>query len=136
MGSLKGLFLGVYASNGVIRVLFLPLCYLLLSTPFILAIGWYYGLNSRLPDSFSTEKTAKEIILQVVVGLLAASLPTRLLSGRSWNRDQNENGGKRRVQQVPYWCPGVRHWPSVVYGGEEWLKKVRCAWLCASLAHY
>lgn len=123
MGSLKGLFLGVYASNGVIKVLFLPLCYLLLSSPFILVFSQYYGFNSKLLAIVGQGKSIKEIALQVFVGLIAASLPTRILSGRNWN--SNQNGGKRRVQQIPYWIPGVRHLSGVVFGGEEWLKKVR-----------
>lgn len=124
MGSLKGLFLGVYASNSVIRTLFLPLCYLLLSSPFLLFLARYFGIDSRLFELFGKDKSVKEIALQLFVGLVAASLPTRYLSGKNWNLDQN--GGTRRVQQIPYWIPQVRHWGSVVFGGEGWLKKVRC----------
>ncbi|KAK7190047.1 hypothetical protein DPSP01_006344 [Paraphaeosphaeria sporulosa] len=123
MGSLKGLFLGVYASNSVIRTLFLPLCYLLLSSPFLLVFARYYGFDSRLFEFIGKDKSVKEIALQVFVGLIAATLPTRILSGKNWNSYQN--GGTRRVQQIPYWIPQVRHWGSVVFGGEGWLKKVR-----------
>ncbi|KAL5421658.1 hypothetical protein PMIN04_005351 [Paraphaeosphaeria minitans] len=123
MGSLKGLFLSVYASNSVIRTLFLPLCYLLLSSPFLLVFGRYYGWDSKLFEFIGKDKSLKEIALQVFVGLTAVSLPTRILSGKNWNSDQN--GGTRRVQQFPYWIPQVRHWGSVVFGGEGWLKKVR-----------
>jgi hypothetical protein len=105
-------------------MIFLPLCYLFLSSPFILAFIWYYGFDTKLLDAIGREKNAKEIALQLFLGLIAASLPTRILSGRSW--DQNQHGGKRRVQQIPYWLPGVRHWTSIVLGGEEWLKSVRC----------
>lgn len=123
MGILKGLFLGVYASNGAIRLLFLPLCYLLLSSPFLLVFARYYGFDSRLLELFGKDRSIKEIALQVFVGLIAASLPTRLLSGRNWSQEQN--GGTRRVQQLPYWIPGLRHWGSIVFGGEGWLKNVR-----------
>lgn len=123
MGSFKGLFLAVYASNSIIRMLFLPLCYLLLSSPFLLVLVRYYGLDSKLFDNVGRDKSVKEIALQVFVGLVAASLPTRYFSGKDWNTVQD--GGTRRVQQVPYWIPQVRHWGSVVFGGEGWLNKVR-----------
>ncbi|KAJ4302998.1 hypothetical protein N0V90_001889 [Kalmusia sp. IMI 367209] len=104
MGVLKGLFLGVYGSNGVIRVLFLPLCYLLLSSPFILVLARYYQFDSRLFEVLGKEKSLTDIALQVFVGLIAFLLPTRILSGKNWDRDLD--GGKRRVQQIPYWIPG------------------------------
>jgi hypothetical protein len=123
MGSFKGLFLGVYASNSLIRTLFLPLCYFLLSSPFLLVLARYYGFDGRLFEIFGKDKSVKEIALQVFVGLVAATLPTRILSGKTWVQDQD--GGTRRVQQIPYWIPQVRHWGSVVFGGEGWLKNVR-----------
>jgi hypothetical protein len=123
MGSLKGLFLGVYASNSVIRRLFLPLCYLFLSSPFLLVLARYYGFDSRLFELFGNDKSVQELALQVFVGIVAATLPTRVLSGKIWAQDRN--GGPRRVQQIPYWIPQVRHWGSVVFGGEGWLKNVR-----------
>ena len=123
MGVLKGLFRGVYGSNRVIRMLFLPFCYLLLSSPFLLVLARYYQFDSRLFEVFGTEKRLTDIALQVFVGLIAFLLPTRILSGKSSDRDQD--GGKRRVQQIPYWIPGVRHWGNIVFGGEGWLKKVR-----------
>ncbi|KAF2446159.1 hypothetical protein P171DRAFT_519732 [Karstenula rhodostoma CBS 690.94] len=132
MGSLKGLFLGVYASNSVIRTLFLPLCYLLLSSPFLLVFARYYGIDSKLFELFGKDKSVKEIALQVFVGLVAASLPTRILSGKNWNPDQD--GGTRRVQQIPYWIPQLRHWGNVVFGGEGWLKQVRDASLAPIVA--
>ncbi|KAF1971817.1 hypothetical protein BU23DRAFT_535965 [Bimuria novae-zelandiae CBS 107.79] len=123
MGSLKGLFLGVYASNRAIRVLFLPLCYLLLSSPFVLVFLRYYGFDSKLLAFFGRDRSVKEIALQFFVGFIAATSITRVFSNNSWER--NQNGGRRRVQQVPYWVPGMKHLPGVVFGGEEWLNKVR-----------
>lgn len=123
MGLLKGLFIAVYGSDGVIRTLFLPLCYFLLSTPFILAISHYLELDSKLLAALPLkDKNLTDLALQVFVGLIVFALPTRLISGKSWS---SKDGGKRRVQQMPYWIPIVRNWWSIVLGGERWLKKAR-----------
>jgi len=123
MGVFKGLFLGVYASSNSIRVLFLPLCYLLLASPFLLVVGRYFQIDSKISSALSTERSNTDILLQLFVGLVAFCLPTRILSGRNWDRDHNE--GKRRVQQMPYWIPSLRHWGNVVFFLEGFLKAVR-----------
>jgi len=123
MGFFKGLFVGVYASNGAIRAAFLPLLYLLLSTPFILVFARYYRIDSRISAVLFKDRSLTDTLLQGFVVLVAFLLPTRIISagGLSAGKD----GGKRRVQQVPYWIPGVRHWGNVVFGGERWLRGVR-----------
>ena len=124
MASLRTLFLGVYASNAVIRVLFLPLCYVLLLGPFLTLAGYYLGfgrtLRAYVPEDFSWIDLLPQIVLSTVFVLL----PTRLLSG--WGHaTKSDHGGKRRVQSLPYWIPGSRHFWSVIFGGERWLKGVR-----------
>jgi hypothetical protein len=124
MASLRTLFLGVYASNAVIRVLFLPLYYLLLLTPFLTLAGYYlgfgYSLRAYVPEDFSWTDLLPQIVLSSVFVLL----PTRLLSG--WRHANKSNhGGKRRVQSLPYWIPGFRHFWSLLLGGERWLKGLR-----------
>ncbi|CAI6333339.1 unnamed protein product [Periconia digitata] len=115
----KGLFVGVYASNRGIRVMFLPVLYLLLSVPLLSVIIYYFPAS--LPQ-FVQARNPSDILLQVFVSLIAFTLPTRILSGRSWSNSRNE--GKRRVQQIPYWTPGLRNWLNIVFGGEGWLKGV------------
>jgi hypothetical protein len=111
MGVFKGLFVGVYASNSAIRVLFLPLCYLLLSTPFTLVIAHYYHFDSRILAALFGERSLTDTLLQGFVLLIALLLPTR-------------------VQQVPYWVPGMRHWGNVVFGGERWMSVLRYVDVC------
>jgi hypothetical protein len=123
MGVFKGLFVGVYASNRAIRVLFLPLCYFLLSFPFVLVLARYYQFDSKISNTLFKDRSLTDTLLQVFVGLVAFLLPTRILSGRTSSASQD--GGKRRVQQLPYWIPGVRHWGNIVFGGEGWLKGIR-----------
>ncbi|KAF2823634.1 hypothetical protein CC86DRAFT_327439 [Ophiobolus disseminans] len=124
MGSLRTLFLGVYASNALIRVLFLPLCYVLLLSPFLTVAAYFLGfgktLRAYVPEDFSWTDLLPQIVLATVFLLL----PTRLLSG-SGNASKADNGRKRRVQSLPYWIPGFRHFWSITLGGEKWLKGVR-----------
>jgi hypothetical protein len=117
MGFLKNLFSGVYASNGGIRLVFLPLCYALLISPFALLFIRLYKIKTLgyITDSYG----AADIIPQLFIFLVTVSLATRSLSGVS------KNDRKGRVQLHPYWLPGVRHWVNIVFGGEEWLKSVR-----------
>jgi hypothetical protein len=127
MGSLRTLFLGVYASNGIIRTLFLPLCYLTLFSPFALAIAWYFGfgqiLQTFIPDNFSWV----DILPPFAISAVFVLLPTRLLS--SSGKVDKSKDGKRRVQSLPYWIPGARHLGSIAFGGEEWLNGVRLVWI-------
>jgi hypothetical protein len=128
MGVFKGLFVGVCASNSAIRVLFLPLCYLLLSTPFTLVVAHYYQIDSRIWAALFGERSLTDTLLQGFVLLVAFLLPTRIISARS--QSGPKDGGKRRVQQVPYWIPGVRHWGNVVFGGERWMRRLRYVNMC------
>jgi hypothetical protein len=124
MASLRTLFLGVYSSNGAIRVLFLPLCYVLLLSPFLTLAGYYFGfgqiLKAYIPEDFSWT----DLLPQVALSAVFLLLPTRLLSG-SGDSSKNKDGGQRRVQSLPYWIPGFRHFWSIVLGGEKWLTGVR-----------
>jgi hypothetical protein len=117
MGFLKSLFSGVYASNGCIRLVFLPLCYALLISPFALLLIRLYKI--RTVEYISDYYGAADIIPQLFVFLVTVSLATRSLSGVS------KNERKGRVQLYPYWLPGIRHWGNIVFGGEGWLKSVR-----------
>ncbi|KAF2680160.1 hypothetical protein K458DRAFT_445376 [Lentithecium fluviatile CBS 122367] len=123
MGVFKGLFVSVYASNGAIRVLFLPVCYVLLSIPFVLVLARYYRIDSSIASFLFAERSFTDTLLQVFVSLVAFLLPTRIISARS--QSVSQDGRKRRVQQMPYWIPGVRHWANVVFGGEGWMKGLR-----------
>ncbi|KAH6622394.1 hypothetical protein C7974DRAFT_398199 [Boeremia exigua] len=122
--ALKGLFVAVNASNGIIRALFLPIWYALLLSPFTLAIAYYYGLGQKLQDSVGEDFSWFDILPQFTIFTVFVLLPTRLLSG-SGSVDKSKDGGKSRVQSLPYWIPGIRHLGSVVSGQEEWLKEVR-----------
>jgi hypothetical protein len=123
MGSLRTLFLAVYASNGVIRTLFLPLCYLTLFSPFTLALAWYFGFVQAFQNAIPEEFSWFDLLPTFAISAVFVLLPTRLLSSSAKvSKGQN---GKRRVQSLPYWIPGVRHLWSIAFGGEEWLKSVR-----------
>ncbi|KAF1850998.1 uncharacterized protein K460DRAFT_271331 [Cucurbitaria berberidis CBS 394.84] len=133
MSSLRTLFLGVYASSGIIRVLFLPLCYLLLSTPFTLVIAWYFGFVQTLQTFIPEEFTWIDLLPQITLSAVFLLLPTRLLSS---SRDGVKNkDGKRRVQSLPYWIPGVRHFGSVIFGGEGWMKSIRESSITSIIAY-
>lgn len=122
--ALKGLFVAVYASNGLIRTLFLPIWYTLLLSPFTLAIAYYYGLFETLQSFVGEDFSWFDILPQFAISAVFLLLPTRLLSG-SGGTSKSKDGGKSRVQSLPYWIPGVRHLGSIVSGEEEWLKGVR-----------
>ncbi|KAJ4987475.1 hypothetical protein SVAN01_07075 [Stagonosporopsis vannaccii] len=132
--ALKGLFVAVYASNGIIRALFLPIWYTLLSSPFILAIAYYYGVGQKLQDFVGEDFSWFDILPQFAISAVFLLLPTRLLSGAG-GAGKSKNGGKSRVQPLPYWIPGVRHLGSIVSGQEEWLKGVRDASVYSIIAY-
>jgi hypothetical protein len=124
MGFLRTLFLGVYASNAAIRVLFMPLCYVLLLSPFFTLVGWYFGFDRTLSAYAPEDFTWTDLLPQIVLSAVFLLLPTRLIS--HWaNASKGSNGGKRRVQSLPYWIPGFRNFWSLVSGGERWLRGVR-----------
>ncbi|KAL1793631.1 hypothetical protein ACET3X_008613 [Alternaria dauci] len=123
MGSLRTLFLSVYASNGIIRTLFLPLCYLTLFSPFLLALAWYFGLGPILEKAIPEDFSWFDLLPTFAISAVFVLLPTRLLS--SSGKVAKSQDGKRRVQSLPYWIPGVRHLLSIAFGGEEWLNGVR-----------
>ncbi|KAF2205808.1 hypothetical protein GQ43DRAFT_477048 [Delitschia confertaspora ATCC 74209] len=122
MAFTRNLFLGVYASNGFIRWLFLPLCYLLLTSPFLYIILRRYSLYTPFLEAIPKHWTTPDILPQVFVSLIAFCLATRVISGKNLC---SANGGQRRVQLIPYWVPGLRHLGNVVSGGERWFKRVR-----------
>ncbi|KAF1915336.1 hypothetical protein BDU57DRAFT_270051 [Ampelomyces quisqualis] len=124
MASLRTLFLGVYASNAAIRLMFLPICYVLLLSPFLTLAGYYLGFgqtfSAYVPEDFSWT----DLLPQVVLSTVFLLLPTRLLSA-SGVASKTKDGGKRLVQSLPYWIPGFRHFWSIISGGEIWLNGVR-----------
>lgn len=120
MASLRTLFLGVYASNGVIRALFLPICYVLLLSPFLTLLGYYLGFGHSLRQYLSEEFAWFDLLPQVVICTVVVFLPTRLLSG-----SKGKDGGQRRIQPLPYWIPGFKNFWSIASGGESWLKGIR-----------
>ncbi|KNG48340.1 cytochrome p450 protein [Stemphylium lycopersici] len=123
MGSLRTLFLAVHASNGLIKALFLPTCYLTLFSPFALVIAWYFGflqtLENLIPEDFSWFDLLPQFALSAVLVLL----PTRFFSASA--KEAKSKDGKRRIQPLPYWIPALRHLGSIAFGGEEWLSGVR-----------
>lgn len=124
--ALKGLFVAVYASNSIIRTSFLPIWYFLLLSPFILSVAYYYGLGQTLQDFVGDDFSWLDILPQFAISAVFLLLPTRLLSG-SGSAGKSKDGGKSRIQSLPYWIPGVRHLGSIISGQEEWLKGVRDA---------
>ncbi|KAF2637853.1 hypothetical protein P280DRAFT_406635 [Massarina eburnea CBS 473.64] len=119
---LKGLFVGVYASNSVLRTLFLPLLYFVLASPFVTVLVFYLKPDLGALNFWKNTSTT-DILLQVFVSAIALLLPTRILTGKGLAG--SKDAGKRKVQQLPYWIPGLRHWGNLVFGGEGWLKGVR-----------
>jgi hypothetical protein len=124
MAALKLLFLGVYASNEVIKVLFLPLCYFLLLSPFLVVVAYYFGVGQALSNFVAEDLSWIDILPPLVLSSVFVLLPTRLLS-TAGDAGKSKDGGKRRVQSLPYWIPAFRHFWSLVFGGERWLKGVR-----------
>lgn len=124
MASSRTLFLAVYASNGIIRVLFLPVCYVLLLSPFLTLFGYYFGLGQVLRNYIPKDFSLIDLLPQIALSAVFVLLPTRFLSGYR-NASSSQNGRKRRIQSLPYWIPGLRHFTSIVFGGEEWLKGIR-----------
>ncbi|CAA9958090.1 hypothetical protein PTMSG1_01663 [Pyrenophora teres f. maculata] len=126
MVSLRTLFLAVYASNRVIRALFLPLWYTMLFSPFALVIAWYFGFDQTvlrfIPENFSWF----DLLPQFAVSTVFVLLPTRLLSSSS--KVTTTENGKRRVQSLPYWIPGLQHFWSIAFGGQKWLSDIRLVW--------
>lgn len=119
MVSSRSLLLGVYTSNGLIRRLFLPTCYLIFCSPFIALCIWKFDLqNKYLPRDYTTPDIWPQLFVSIVCILLA----TRAISGR--NNGFSKVQGKRRVQLLPYWIPGLKNWPSAVFGGQKWLESV------------
>jgi hypothetical protein len=121
MVSTKNLFLGVYMENGILRLLFLPLCYLLLSAPLSLLVARYFKLDQKPKEFFLAALTNPDAFPQISIACLIIFYLTRRLSGGG----NDTVNGKRRVQLLPFWVPGVRHWFNVVLGGEKWLEGVR-----------
>ncbi|KAF2715281.1 hypothetical protein K504DRAFT_469535 [Pleomassaria siparia CBS 279.74] len=117
MGFLKSLFGGVYSSNRVITLVFLPLCYALLISPFVLVFTRLYNISifGFIPERYTTA----DIVPTFFVLLVTTSLATRSLTGFA------KNDRKGKVQLYPYWLPFVRHWGNLVFGGEGWLKGVQ-----------
>jgi hypothetical protein len=126
MVSSKSVFLGVYASNGVIRRLFYPACLLLTTSPLILLILRYFNAYQQIWEYTPSALKTSETWLQIFIAVVWSFLVTRVLSGRSTNGSSTKDG-KRRIQQLPYWVPNLRHWTNVVFGGERWFKSVRLA---------
>jgi hypothetical protein len=124
MASLRTLFMGVYASNATIRVLFLPVCYVLLLSPFLTLAGYYLGFGRTLRAYVPEDLSWTDLLPQIALSTVFILLPTRLLSG-SGGASKSKDGGKRRVQSLPYWIPGFRHFWSIVSGGDRWTKSVR-----------
>jgi hypothetical protein len=124
MGSLRTLFLSVYASNGAIRAIFLPLCYVLLLGPFLTLVVYFLGFGQRLKAYVPEDLSWTDLLPQIVLSAVFVLLPTRLLSGYG-AASKSKDGAKRRVQPLPYWIPGFRHIWSVAFGGDAWLKGVR-----------
>ena len=105
-------------------MLFLPLWYILLLSPFIAVVAYYYGLGQTLQSLVDEDFSWFDILPQFAISAVFLLLPTRLLSG-SGGAIKSKDGGKSRVQSLPYWIPGVRHLGSIVSGGEEWLRGIR-----------
>ncbi|KAF2128523.1 hypothetical protein P153DRAFT_292683 [Dothidotthia symphoricarpi CBS 119687] len=124
MASLKWLFLGVYASNRVLRMLFLPIWYLLLLSPFLFVVTYYSRLGRQLASLIPQDFSVFDLLPQVVLSVVFVLLPTRLLSG-SGEITKSKDGGKRRVQSLPYWIPGAQHLGSIISGAEDWMIGVR-----------
>lgn len=122
--ALKGLFVAVYASNGLIRSFFLPIWYSLLLSPFTLAIAYYYGVFEALQSFVGDDFSWFDILPQFAISAVFLLLPTRLLSG-SGGTSKSKDGGKSRVQSLPYWIPGIRHLGSIISGEEDWLRGIR-----------
>ncbi|RMZ73200.1 cytochrome p450 [Pyrenophora seminiperda CCB06] len=133
MVSLRTLFLAVYASNRVIRALFLPLWYITLFSPFALAIAWYFGFDQTvrqfIPENFSWF----DLLPQFAVSAVFVLLPTRLLSSSS--KALTSKNGTRRVQPLPYWIPGLQHFWSIAFGGQEWLSDIRDSSITSIVAY-
>lgn len=98
MVSLKGLFLAVYASNGIIRTVFLPIWYMLLLSPFIAVVAYYYGLGQILQDAVGDDFSWFDILPQFAISAVFLLLPTRLLSGAG-SAAKSKDGGKIRYNR-------------------------------------
>ena len=124
MGAARNLFLAVYGAGGIIKMLFLPICYFILFSPFITLLAIRYQLHTKLPALIPLRYTAADFLPQVFISLVAIFLATRVISGRPSN---HKNGGPRRIQLNPYWIPFLRNWGDILFGGERWLKSIRYA---------
>lgn len=134
MASLRTMFLGVQASNGVVKALFLPLCYVALLSPFTLAAAWYFGLEQVIENYSPEELSLYDILPPIALTTVFILLPTRLLSV-SGDAAKSKDGVTSKVQSLPYWIPGIRNLGSIIFGGEKWLKSVRYASLQMNPGH-
>ncbi|KAF2184690.1 hypothetical protein K469DRAFT_727165 [Zopfia rhizophila CBS 207.26] len=124
MVSSRSLFLAVYASNGVIRILFLPLCYVFALSPLIPLLIRHFNLHGLILEYIPEDYKTPDILPQVFISLVGVSLATRLISGRN-NGGIGKESGQRKVPVLPYWIPGVHHWGNIFFGGESWLRGAR-----------
>ncbi len=129
MASLRAWFLAVYASNGIIKALFLPTCYIILFSPFTLVIAYYFGLDHKLQSLLPKDFSLLDLLPHLALSAVLLFLPTRFLSG---SKHDGTNGTKgkderrtRRVQSLPYWIPGAKHFWSIIFAGESWMKDIR-----------
>ncbi|KAF2261062.1 hypothetical protein CC78DRAFT_535955 [Lojkania enalia] len=123
MGVLKNLFLGVYASNAGIRLLFLPLCYAFIISPFAVLFARKYNIHQKLIEYIPEDYKTADRLPQLFLSLVPVILATRLISGRRYGAV--DEGRKRRVQLLPYWIPGFRHCINVWFGGDSWFNGIR-----------
>lgn len=93
-------------------------------SPFFAIVAYYYGLGQTLQNLVGEDFSWFDILPQFALSAVFLLLPTRLLSGAG-GASKSKDGGKRRVQSLPYWIPGLRHLGSIVSGQEEWLKGIR-----------
>lgn len=124
MGAARNLFLGVYGASPFIKILFLPTCYLLILSPFLILLARRYQALPLYKEVVPENFIAPDILPQIFISLVAICLATRTFSGRNSNIT---NGGPRRIQLIPYWIPVWRHWANIIWSGEGWLKSIRDA---------
>ncbi|KAF2490336.1 hypothetical protein BU16DRAFT_470648 [Lophium mytilinum] len=121
MVSARSIFYGVNASNAIIKQGFIPSCWLLLTSPFILLIVRFLRVDisplSIIPEAWRS----LEFIPQAVFAFVVVGLSTRILSGRA----PRSNEFARRVPAVPYWMPWTKNLEPYLLSDYGFLRSVR-----------
>ncbi|KAF2012882.1 hypothetical protein BU24DRAFT_352266 [Aaosphaeria arxii CBS 175.79] len=120
----KTVFFSVYGSHTAVRLAFLPLCYFLVFSPFLVLLVRYYGYDQEFVQRIPSRYRSPDALAQVFAALVTVGLFTRILTGTKFGNGSMRDGHKRNVNILPYWIPRLRHTPNLLFRGDSWLSSI------------